>query len=318
MHGDILILGYGPVGKATAAALAGRPVRIAQRHRPADLPTDIGFVACDVLNRDSVLAAAQGAAQIVLAIGLPYSAKNWRSDWPLAMSNVLAAAQAHKARLIFVDNLYMYGPQTLALHEEMPLQDYGAKPAVRAHITRMWMAAHEKGQVKATALRAPDFYGPNVTQQSTLGEMALAKLAQGQKPFLFMNPDQPHAFAYVPDIARAVVSLLDAPDEDYGQAWHIPCAPIQTPRQILALGAAILQQPLVISTLPMWLWPVIGLFVPVLAEVVEMRFQWDRPYEVESSKFKQRFWSDATPFEQGVAATLRSFASDKSKAKIVA
>ena len=85
MHGDILILGY------------GRPVRIAQRHRPADLPTDIGFVACDVLNRDSVLAAAQGAAQIVLAIGLPYSAKNWRSDWPLAMSNVLAAAQAHKA-----------------------------------------------------------------------------------------------------------------------------------------------------------------------------------------------------------------------------
>jgi nucleoside-diphosphate-sugar epimerase len=308
MQGDILIIGYGPIGKAILTALAGRPVRIAQRHRPPDLPKDIGFVACDVLDEQSVRSVARGAAQIILAIGFPYNAKLWRTAWPIAMSNVLAAAEAEQARLLFVDNLYMYGPQTMPLREDMPLQDYGSKPAVRAQITRLWQAAHDTGRVRVTALRAPDFYGPGVAQQSALGEMALGKLARGQKPMLFMNPDLPHAFAYVPDIARGIVTLLDAPDNDYGQAWHIPCAETKTPRQILALGAAILGRPLTLSTIPMWSWPLIGLFVPALGEVVEMRFQWDRPYEVESSKFKQRFWSDATPFEQGVAVTLQSFA----------
>ena len=98
------------------------------------------------------------------------------------MSNVLAAAEAEQARLLFVDNLYMYGPQTMPLREDMPLQDYGSKPAVRTQITRLWQEAHGTGRVKVTALRAPDFYGPGVTQQSALGEMALGKLAKGQKP----------------------------------------------------------------------------------------------------------------------------------------
>ncbi len=302
----ILVIGYGPVGAATVALLQDRNVRVAQRQAPPHLPPGTAFMPCDVLDAASLRKAAEGTTQIVLAVGFPYEAKAWRASWPVAMANVLKAAEAARARLIFADNLYMYGPQTAPLREDMPLQDHGAKPAVRAAITRQWMAAHDEGRVKAVALRAPDFYGPGV-RQSQLGELALGNLARGKRAMLIVDPDQPHAFAYVPDIARALVSLIDAPDDAFGQAWHVPCAPAQTPRAILAMGARALGRTLKISAIPAGLLPVLGLFVPALREMAEMRFQWDRPYEVDSSKFAGRFWADATPVETGVIETLKSF-----------
>jgi len=310
MADEILVIGYGPVGKATVAQLKGRTVRVAQRSAPNELPDDVGFTRCDVLDAASVRQAAQGTSQIVLTIGFTYDRKVWRTAWPKAMANVLAAAEVVGARLIFVDNLYMYGPQTSPLREDMVLQDYGAKPAVRAAITRQWMKAHTARRVKVTALRAPDFYGPGVAQ-SHLGDLAFGNMVKGKKPMLVINPDQPHAFAYVPDIARGVVSLLNAPNEDFGQAWHIPSAPMRTTREILAMGAKATGQKLAITAIPMWLLPVMGLFMPLLKEMVEMRFQWDRPYDVDGSKFSRRFWSDFTPLEAGVAETVKSFQESK-------
>lgn len=133
----------------------------------------------------------------------------------------------------------------------MALQDFGAKPTVRAAITRQWIEAHKAGRVKVAALPAPDFYGPGVTQ-SHLGDVAFGNLVIGKSVMLIVNPEQPHAFAYVPDIARGVVSLLDAPDDDFGQAWYIPCAPMTTPREILSIGAQSLGQKLKSTSIPLW------------------------------------------------------------------
>ena len=303
---QILVLGYGPVGAAIVAQGAGRRMRVAQRSQPAQLPTGVEFVACDILDAAAIRAAAQGVAQIVLSVGFAYDSAVWRANWPRAMANVLAAAEAVGARLVFVDNLYMYGPQRVALHEDMALTRFGAKPAVRAAITELWRAAHQAGRVRVAALRASDFYGPGVAQ-SHLGTTGLAALAQGKPALLIVDPDQPHDFAYVPDIARAVWSLLNAPDADFGQAWHVPQAKVRTPREVLALGATAAGMPLKIRRVPMSLLPVLGLFSPFLREMVEMRFQWNRPYLVDATKFAQRFWSDPTPFEEGVAQTIRSF-----------
>ena len=301
-----LILGYGAVGQATADLLtkAGRSVRIAQRTRPATLDPKLAFQPCDVLDADSVRKAADGASQIVLAIGFPYLGKVWRRHWPLAMANVLAAAEQAQARIVFVDNLYMYGPQTAPLTETMAMSDHGAKPSARAAITRQWMAA--SGRVRFAAVRAPDFYGPGV-RLSHVGDTGFAAIAKGKPASLIVPPDTPHDFAYVPDFARAVVSLLDAPDDCFGQAWHVPCAPTRTPREILALGAAAAGRKLKIQSIPLALAPVLGLALPFFREIHEMRFQWDRPYTVDASKFAKRFWSDPTPFEVGAAATMHSF-----------
>jgi hypothetical protein len=105
-----------------------------------------------------------------------------------------------------------------------------------------------------------------------------------------------------------VISLLDAPDDAFGRAWHVPCAPTLTMREILAIGAKAIGVRARVRSLPLWALAPIGLFAPLLGEFREMSFNWDRPYRVDSSAFAKRFWSDATPFEVGAPATARAFA----------
>jgi nucleoside-diphosphate-sugar epimerase len=308
MSSTIVVFGFGAVGRATTEALINRgsAVQVVQRSRPADLSRGATFHPCDVLDAAAVRRAVDGAVQVVVAIGFPYVGATWRASWPLAMENLIKACEASQTRMVFVDNLYMYGPQHDALREDMALTDYGVKPAVRAHITRLWMSASAAGRVRIAALRPPDFYGPDVTQ-SHLGDLAFGALAKGKRATLIAPPDMPHDFAYVPDIARAVLTLLDAPDDAFGQAWHMPCAPIKTPRQILQIGADALGVKLRITALPLWSLPIMGIGSPMMREMAEMRFQWDRPYRVDAHKFAERFWSDVTPFEVGARATALSF-----------
>ena len=308
MSGRTVVFGNGAVGRLVTLTLVGRgeDVRVAQRNRPTGLPSGADFVACNILDRTAVRHTVDGAAQVLLAVGFPYDSRVWRTAWPMTMTNIVDACAQAGARLVFIDNLYQLGPQTEPRRENMPLTSKGEKPVILAEVTRIWMAATERARV--AALRCPDFYGPGVTV-SHLGANAFGELAKGKPAQMVAPPDTPHDFAYVPDIARAAVTLLDAPDDAYGQAWNVPCAPTRTPREILQLGANAIDVPLKITAIPLWLLPAFGLFSRFMKEVQDVRFTWDRPYLVDTSKFKHRFWSDATPFEIGAPLTARSFAA---------
>jgi nucleoside-diphosphate-sugar epimerase len=196
MTKPIVILGYGPVGQAAAAVLLGegRAVRIAQRSAPQHLPRGASFARCDVTDRDSLAAAISGADQVVAAFGFAYDGAVWLRDWPRTMHNLVETCAAENARLVFFDNLYMYGPQTVPLTEDMPLSNHGRKPRARSEATRIRMAARDAGRVKIAALRAPDFYGPGVAN-SHLGELGFGALAKGKAASLILPPDTPHDFA---------------------------------------------------------------------------------------------------------------------------
>jgi nucleoside-diphosphate-sugar epimerase len=188
----------------------------------------------------------------------------------------------------------------------MPLTSYGHKPRIRAEITRLWQEAHLAGRVKAVAVRASDFYGPDVPT-SVLSAYGVARLVVGKAALVPYCPDYPHDFTYVPDFARAVVTLVDAPDDAYGQAWNVPNAPTRSLRELLALTAAIADVPLRLRVLPGWLLPMLGIFQPELRELVEMRFQTDRPYLIDATRFLARFGGGATSFEEGLAATVQYY-----------
>ncbi len=175
------------------------------------------------------------------------------------------------------------------------------------------MEAAAGARARVAALRAPDFYGPGVGQ-SYLGDATIGALAKGRAATFIGSPDIPHDFAYVPDLARAATTLLAAPDSAFGQAWHVPCAPTRNTREILRIAADALEVRLRINAMPAWLLGPAGLFSPFMRELKEMRFQWDRPYRVNSSKFAHAFWSDATPFETGVRATALAFRAAAAKA----
>lgn len=309
-----VIFGNGAIGHLVTARLLaeGRSVRIAQRHRPVPLPVGAEYVPCDILDPEAVRQAVQGASQVLLAVGFAYDARLWRTAWPTTIRNVIDACAVVNARVVFIDNLYQLGPRTTPRTEDMDLATEGEKPVILAQVTRMWMAA--RGRVRFAALRCPDFYGPGVAN-SYLGSTGFGALAQS-KAAMMLAPDTPHDFAYAPDIARAVLTLFDAPDDAYGQVWNMPCAPTMTPRAILQLGAEALGVPLKLVTIPLWSLGLMGVFQRFMKEVVDVRFTWDRPYLVDASKFKRRFWSDPTPFHVGAAATARSFLTPPLKLKV--
>lgn len=305
MTNTIMILGYGPVGQAIARQLsdAGRPALVAQRREPAHLPPGVSFRACDALDQASLTATLRGSDVLICTIGLAYDAAVWERDWPRLMANMLAACDACGARLVFVDDLYMHGPQPGPLHENSPLDAPGRKGRVRAAVTRQWQAA---ATVKTAALRVTDFYGPGVTL-SVLGEQAIGRLAAGRSAQLGIAADQPHALAYVPDVAAAAILLADAPDEAYGRAWIMPTAPARTPRQVIGMAAATLGVKPRLQTLPGWLQKLMGPFVPFLREWTETSYQHDRPFLVDGSSFEHYFGFRPMPLEQGIPATAASF-----------
>jgi len=298
-----VVLGAGPVGRALVERLAGenRPTRVVTRSGTANVPAGAEVVAADITDPEAAEHACDGAGVVYGCVGLP-GYERWPELWPPLMDGMLRGAESAGATFIFMDNLYMYGPVDGPRTEDLPLTTYGNKPAVRAEITRRWQRAHEAGRVKAVAVRASDFYGPGVTL-AALGEVTLGRMSQGKSAQAFGDPDQPHSFTYVPDVARALISVADGGDEALGQAWHVPNAPDRTLRELLTAFAAEFGVDLKIQTLPRWAMTPIGVFNPTVRESKEMLYQWDRPFLVDHSKFVARFWDDPTPFEDGIPAT---------------
>ncbi|HXH14705.1 MAG TPA: NAD-dependent epimerase/dehydratase family protein [Sphingomonas sp.] len=306
----ITVFGYGAVGQPIVDQLVARGdrVRVASRNRPANLPADVEHMRCDVLDAGDVCAALDGAAQAVLAVGFAYDSRVWRTVWPQTMTNMVEGCAAAGTRLVFIDNLYQLGPQTAPRTEGMALSTVGEKPVILAEVARIWQGATDR--VRIATLRCSDFYGPGV-DVSHLGVSAFGELAKNKPAQLMVPADTPHDFVYVPDIARAALLLLDAPDVDFGQAWNMPCAPTRTPRALLAMGAAALGQRLRLWAVPFALLRPIGLVSRFAKEVVDVAFTWNRAYIVDGSKFSRRFGFVPTPFELGVPATVHAFANGR-------
>jgi nucleoside-diphosphate-sugar epimerase len=193
MSKRIVIVGYGAVGRATAPLLASRGdvVAVAQRRQPSGLPASFTFLSANVADRNDAFRACAGADAVVCAVGVPYVSEVYIRLWPTIMSNLLEGCTRSAARFVFADSLYMYGPQTRPLTEDMPLTSFGKKPRVRAAITRQWQEAHQARRVRAVAVRASDFYGPDVPT-SVLSTYGVARLLSGKPALAPYPPDKPH------------------------------------------------------------------------------------------------------------------------------
>jgi nucleoside-diphosphate-sugar epimerase len=297
-----VVLGAGPVGRALADRLGGegREVRVITRSGAARVADGVEVVAADLSDGDQAVRACAGAGVVYGCVGFDYT--GWLQRWPPIMRGMLAGAEAAGARFIFMDNLYMYGPVDEPMREDMPLTDYGKKPALRAELTRMWRDPHRTGRLEAAAVRASDFYGPGV-ELSVLGEGSFGRLTMGKPAQVVGDPDLPHSFTYVPDIARALVTIADADSDAMGRAWHVPNAPDRTVREILTMFAERVGREPKLQVPPKPVLSLLGVFNANLRELKEMLYQWERPFQVDHSDFAGRFWDEPTPFEDGIAAT---------------
>lgn len=252
------ILGAGgAVGTELARELAAYTdvVRIVGRNPQRVNATD-EVMSADLLNAASVSEAVRGSDVVYLCVGLEYKLSVWEAQWPVVMRNVIDACAEHHAKLVFIDNVYVFGADSVAhITESTPPAPTSAKGALRLKLFRMIFDAVEAGRIHAIVARSADFYGPS-GKNSMLFEMVVKNLVAKKQAMWLANAD----------------------------ALGVPS------KGIRIIGPFLLT--------------ILGIFIPVLREMKEMMYQYDRDYVFDSSKFNARYAFTPTTPQEGIAAMV--------------
>lgn len=302
------ILGAGgPVANALALELREftSEIRLVSRN-PAKINPEDKLLKADLLRHDEVSKAIEGSEVVYLTAGLPYDHEIWKRDWPLIMHNVIRACEKFKAKLVFFDNVYMYDKGAIPhMTEESEINPPSEKGKVRAKIAKDLIQRVHSGHLKALIARSADFYGPESSGNSILTETVFKPLFEGKKANWLGKSDKPHSFTYVPDAAKAT-ALLGNSEEAYGQVWHLPTAsnPPSGKEWVEIIAGELNKLPRY-REVPGWMVRIIGWFVPVMRETVEMIYQYERPYIFDSSKFESKYDFKPTPYQEGVREVVQ-------------
>lgn len=273
-------------------------VRLVSRN-PKKVNDDDELVKADLLQKEAVDKAVAGTDVAYLTAGLPYRVKVWQAHWPVVMDNVIAACKKHKTKLVFFDNIYLYDKNQLSpMTEETPVNPPGEKGKVRAKIAQQLMDETKAGNMKALIARAADFYGPGINN-SLLNETVVKSLKRGKKANWFCSVNYLHNFTYTPDAAKAT-ALLGNSETAYGQVWHLPtAAPITMKKWIEGFAKEFETAPKVM-VVPKFMVALMGFINPLMKEMSEMLYQYDRNYDFDSSKFETVYKMKPTPPEEGI------------------
>ncbi|MFD2474434.1 NAD-dependent epimerase/dehydratase family protein [Amycolatopsis silviterrae] len=290
-----VVIGFGPAGAATAALLAGRGERVRVIGRsPRDDEPGLEHVALDAADQAALVEATKGAAAIYNCASPPYP--RWATDWPPLQASICAAAEANDALLVSLGNLYGYGPVDGPLTENLPLAATGTKGRVRALLSEQLHALHDEGRIRMVEVRASDFFGPGVTDGGHLAARVVPNVLREQKVQVFGDPDAPHSWTYIPDVARTLVAAARE-EKAWGRTWHVPTGPPRSARVMVAmLCEAAGVAPVAVQRLSPALLRAGALVSPMLRELREVRYQFDRPYVLDSRAAQECF--DITPTKE--------------------
>jgi len=295
----------GTIGSLLAKELTAytNAIRLVSRHPKKVNETDELFPA-DLSDPGQVEKAIAGSEIVYLLVGFDYKLKVWQENWPKLMRAKIDACIKNNAQLVLLDNVYAYNISGInKIKESCPCKPTSKKGLVRKVVADMIWKAVESGKLTALIARSADFYGPN-NEKSFLIEVVYKNLKKGKKPNWFIDADKKHSFTYTPDAAKATAILGNTPDA-YNQTWHLPTDKNTiTGREMAALFSKEMKIEKKVSILPMWLLKILGLFIPLMREMPEMMYQYDRDYYFDSQKFENRFGMKPTSYAEGVKQTV--------------
>jgi nucleoside-diphosphate-sugar epimerase len=303
-----VVFGAGPVGLAVATELAARDRRVivVNRSGRAEVPAGVETRAGDASDPAFTRQVSAGASVVYFCLNPPYH--RWPELFPPLQAGVLEGAAAAGARLVAMENLYLYGPTGgRPLTEDLPAAATGRKGVTRARMAADLLAAHRDGRVQVAIGRASDFFGPGVVA-SAMGERLVRPALTGGRVQVLGDPDLPHTYSYVPDIGRALV-VLGEREEALGQAWHLPSPPTVSTRRLLELLAAEAGQPARVRPVPRPLFRALGLVNRDLRELRELLYEFEEPFAVDHGRFARAFGDLSTPLEEAVRRTAAWYRS---------
>ena len=292
----------GSLGNAVVRELVGRGkrVRAVNRNGRADLPAGVELVKGDATDPESTRAACEGAAVVYNCTNVPYS--QWEEKMPALMAGTIEGAASAGAKLVYCDNLYMYGQVSGPITEDMPYRATTRKGRTRALIAETLMQAHESGKVQAAIGRASDAYGP-LGVYSFMGERVFEPMLAGKTVSMVGNLDMPHTYIFNEDYASGLATLGER-DEALGEIWNVPSAETLTTRELLTMAFEVAGEEARMRGTPSWLITGLGIFSPELREVKEMLYEFEEPFVVDHSKYKKAFGSQVTPHREALQKTL--------------
>ncbi len=271
--------------------------------RRAQPIANVEAVAADITDYLQTLNAIKGSSIVYLLVGLQYDIKVWSESWPKIMTNVINACKETGSKLVFFDNVYMYGMATQNMTEETPFNPCSKKGEVRAAIATQLLREMKAGNIQAMIARSADFYGPVGFETSMPNMLVFANFKKGRKAQWLINAKLQHSFTYVPDAAKALY-LLANDDNAYGQTWHLPTSAETINGETFIKQAA---QAMVVenrySILPLWMMRVAGLVIKPIKESVEMAYQNGFTYNFNSEKFNKAYNFKPTSYINGISNT---------------
>jgi nucleoside-diphosphate-sugar epimerase len=306
-----VIFGTGAIGRMIAEELVqrGEPVRMVNRSgRMDEPPAGVEVRAADLYNPATVRELTRGAKVVYQSAQPSYN--KWPEKFPPLQKSIIDGLTGSGAKLIIVENLYMYGPTNgTPMTEDMPHSARTRKGKTRSEMSQAALAAHREGKVKVAIGRGSDFFGPWGLEQTTMGSRVFYPLFKGKPAQVIGRLDQPRTHTYLPDFGKALVILGERSEAD-GQAWHVPN---DMPRitqgemvRMFAEEAGLDPKMRGMGRLMMWIG---GFFIPEPRETLEMMYEFEQPFIVDSSKFEKTFTMKATPMREAIRETVAWYRS---------
>jgi nucleoside-diphosphate-sugar epimerase len=274
---------------------------------PVKVNQEDNLLKADLLIPGEVKKAVKGSEIVYVTVGFPYQTKFWQARWPSFISSVIEACIEEQCKLVFFDNIYMYDPEHLnGMTEETPIRPVSQKGKVRMEVADRILKQVEAGNLRALIARSADFYGPGIKNTSVLTEMVINPLSQKKTASWMGAMDFKHSYTYTPDAGRAT-AILGNSEDAYNQVWHLPTAPDpMTGRGWIEAIAKELGVSPKYRTLSKSMLRLLGVFIPVMKEMIEMLYQYDRNYVFNSEKFEKRFQFVPTAYRDGIREIVRT------------
>ena len=287
----------------TADLLAHKEnVRLVSRSNYSIAGTEVA--KADVMSYPELVKSIEGSDVVYLCAGLSYDSKVWADSWPKIMQNTIDACKSVHAKLIFFDNVYMYGKVDGKMTEQTPYNPVSKKGEIRAKIALKLEEEMKQKNLDAIIARSADFYGPFATKSSLLHVLVIENLMKGKSAQWMVDVNKPHSFTYTLDCGKGLYLLSQKP-ECFNQIWHLPTSDQSIDgKTFIDLIAKELGEKPDYMALKKWMIKMYGIFDKTVAEINEMLYQYDSDYHFDSTKFNSFFNFKPTKYEQGICETI--------------
>nr|WP_296776764.1 NAD-dependent epimerase/dehydratase family protein [Rhodococcus sp. (in: high G+C Gram-positive bacteria)] len=290
-------MGHYSVGWTVAEQLAaqGHSVRVLTRSGSGPEHPSIERRRVDVQTGD-LTHEFDGAAAIYMCTHVAYEDKVWRAELPTMERAVLDAAAG--TVVVFPESLYSYGRVDGPIREDAPRNATHRKLGVRTQL----LAARDAHSTPTVSVAASDFYGPRVLT-AHMGDRVIPNVLAHKTIRVIANADIPHSFTYIPDFAAAMI-VAAADTSLWNSFLHAPTAPAPTQREMIELfaRAAEVDTPKV-GTIPAWTMRALAVIPGPMKELGDTLYQFEFPYELDSTQSEKLLGLTPTPLTDGAAAT---------------